>query len=105
MRGDALARDLGKVGMRIGRQRIGEQPVDPRTAELSRRQADAVHDDEIGLDAAGRESQFGERTWRASRSTPLEGSTCNRVVRRPKVSAPSICDNRPDMNAELATCG
>jgi len=49
---------------------------------------------------AGRESKFGERTWRASRSTPLEESTC-------KSSSTSgglgqiICDNRSDMNGEL----
>jgi hypothetical protein len=35
----------------IERQRICEQPFYPRAAEFSWRQADAVHDDQIGLDA------------------------------------------------------
>ena len=37
--------------MRVGRQIAAEQPVDPGAAELARRQADAVHDDQIRLDA------------------------------------------------------
>ncbi len=37
--------------MDVGRQHVGEQLVDPGSAELAGRQADAVHDDEIGLDA------------------------------------------------------
>ncbi len=47
MRGDALTFDLGKVRMRARGQVVGEQPVDPRAAELARRQADAVYHDQI----------------------------------------------------------
>ena len=51
MRRDAQGLYFGEIWMYFGRQRIGEQPIDPRTAELSRRQTDAVYDDEIGLNA------------------------------------------------------
>jgi len=53
MRGDAQARDLGKVRVGVGRQVVGEQAVYPRSAELTRRQADAVDHDQINLDARG----------------------------------------------------
>ena len=61
--------------MRIGGQRAGEQPVDPRAAELPRRQADAVHHDERpARSPAGRASQCGDSTWRTPRSRPVAAS-------------------------------
>jgi hypothetical protein len=51
MRGDAYLADFGKIGVHIERQRIREQPFYPGAAEFSRRQADAVHDNQIRLDA------------------------------------------------------
>ena len=50
VRGHPQPADFGKIGVHIERQRIHEQPFYPRAAELSRRQADAVHDDQIRLD-------------------------------------------------------
>jgi len=51
VRGHAQFADFCKIGVHIERQRIREQPLYPRAAEFSRRQADAVHDDQIRLDA------------------------------------------------------
>ena len=51
VRGHAQLADFGKIRVHVGRQRIGEQPFDPGAAEFSRRQTDAVHDDQIRLDA------------------------------------------------------
>ena len=48
MRRGAQALDLLEVWVRIPRQRAGEEPIDPRAAELPGRQADAVHDEELG---------------------------------------------------------
>src|SRR5579871_1645867 len=50
MRGDSEHRNLGKVGMYLRWELVGEKPVDPGSPELTGRQADAVHDDELGLD-------------------------------------------------------
>jgi hypothetical protein len=94
MRRHAPARILREIGMRIGRQRIQGPPNSPggRLMPCTMMRSAAS--------PAGRESKFGERTWRASRSTPLEESTC-------KSSSTSrglrqiICDNRTDMNGEL----
>jgi len=44
--GGDQAFDLLEVRMDIGRQGIGEQAIDPRSAKFSRRQADAVHHEE-----------------------------------------------------------
>jgi hypothetical protein len=43
--------DFGKVRVRIARQRVGEKPFYPGAAELTGGQTDAVHDDQIRLDA------------------------------------------------------
>jgi hypothetical protein len=37
---------------RVRRQCVGEQAIDPRPAVLVRRQADAVHEDQLGQHAA-----------------------------------------------------
>lgn len=47
MGGDPEPLDLGEEGMPLRRQGIGEQPVDPGSPELPRRQADGVDDDEF----------------------------------------------------------
>ena len=39
---------VAKYGCASGGQAVGEQRVDPRAAELAGRQADAVHDDQLG---------------------------------------------------------
>lgn len=46
---DFAIRDLGKIGMLVGRQGIGKQSVYPRASELSGRQRDAMDDNEAGL--------------------------------------------------------
>jgi hypothetical protein len=57
--------------MHAGWQHIGEQLVDPGSAELAGRQADAVDDDEVGSTPGGRSSQFGEGSWRPARAATL----------------------------------
>jgi len=47
MRRHPQIRDRAEIRMRVGGQGIGEQPLDPRAAELPRGQADAVHDDQL----------------------------------------------------------
>ena len=59
---------VAKYGCTSARQRVGEQPIDPRPAVFARRQADAVHDDQIVARCRpGRSSWFGEDTCRAWR--------------------------------------
>ena len=53
MRGDALLRNLGEAGVPIGREAAREELIDPGTAELARRQTDAMHNDELRHDAGG----------------------------------------------------
>ena len=66
---------LAKVRVGLRGQVAGEQPVDPRAAELPGRQADAVHDDELRQRRRrARESQYGESTWRAPSSRPAAAS-------------------------------
>ena len=50
---------VAKYGCASARQRVGEQPVDPRAAELAGRQADAVHDDQLRR----RCRPAGRRSW------------------------------------------
>ncbi len=45
--------DLLEIGIRVRGQRVQEQGFDPRPAKAAGRQADAVHDDELGLGRAG----------------------------------------------------
>src|ERR1700684_3495854 len=47
MRRDALPRDVTKKGMRIRIQSAGKKPIDPSSAELARRQTDAMNDNEV----------------------------------------------------------
>ncbi len=76
------SRHLLEVRMRVRRQRVGEERVDPRAAELARRQADAVHDDQVRRRCPpAASSQLGDahlpRAIRASpRATSIAGCTC-----------------------------
>jgi hypothetical protein len=76
MRRDALPRDVAKEGMRIRIQSAGKEPIDPRSAELARRQADAVDDDEVGTVSCGRASKCGDSTCLARASSPVDRSIC-----------------------------
>ena len=52
MRGNTQVADFTEVGMLVGSERIGKQLIDIAAAEASGRQADAMHDDELGHGAA-----------------------------------------------------
>lgn len=52
VRGHLQITDFRKIRVHVERQRIREKPLDPWTAEFTRRQADAVHDDQFYLHAS-----------------------------------------------------
>jgi len=49
MRGHAQRAHFGEIRVHLRRQGIGEQPVDPGTAEFPGRQTDAMDDDQFRL--------------------------------------------------------
>jgi hypothetical protein len=53
VRGNLQSGDLREIRVLARRQSVREQPIDPWAAILPRRQADPMHDDELGRDAAG----------------------------------------------------
>jgi len=53
VRRDARAGEGREIGVGRARQRAAEQAFDPWSAEITGRQADAVHDDELGHRARG----------------------------------------------------
>jgi len=90
VRGDPQFPDLGKIGVHLGRQRIHEQPVDPGSAKFPRRQADAVHDDQLRFHAGRTRIEV----WRRD----LSGASHHPAF-EVDLHAASICDNCPHMNA------
>jgi hypothetical protein len=90
VRRDPQFSDLGKIRVHMGRQRIREQPFDPGSAEFPRRQADAVHDDQLRLHAGRTRIEV----WRGD----LPGAL-HQPAFEVNLHAVSICDNCAHMNA------
>ncbi len=70
VRGNLQAANSGEVGMRIPVQRIGEQGLDLRAAEIARRQADTVDDQQFGNSPVRPVITVGARAQPGRRNQP-----------------------------------
>jgi hypothetical protein len=95
MRRHSQIADLGKIRVRVERQRVGEKPFYPGAAELSGRQTDAMYDDQFRVDPRGsriavRRSDLLGALNQSSLKFNVQANTL--PARQGRVS--SICDNR-----------